>query len=388
MVFKNRLVVIAVVALSQLLGIAGCASENTDPHAAPALAQTTADADPDRALDSAALVRRMAPGWNLGDSLDAVSANAAEKVDETSWGNPRVTESLFSTLKRDGIRAIRIPVSWRHHLGPAPDFPIDEAWMSRVQEVVDYASDNGLYAIINLHHDGGGDPGGGAWLRDAQKNYEPVMQKYRAVWKQIAARFRDYPHRLVFESMNEVGFDQLPKSEGFQLLNRINQAFVDLVRASGGNNGTRHLLIAGYWTDFAESSQGTVMPRDPARRTILSVHYYTPSQFCINGERKTWGTNADLSELASKFAILKRAFVDRGTPIILGEYGVITTTEASSRVFWLEHVTKAAFDLGIAPFFWDNGEEYDRVGLKWRTPGLLEALRRATSGRKYTVTKQ
>jgi len=130
------------------------------------------------------------------------------------------------------------------------------------------------------------------------------------------------------------------------------------------------------------------MPKDPAGRSILSVHYYTPWQFCITGKHRTWGTQRESDALTANFTLLKTTFIDRGIPVILGEYGVAQATEAASRVLWLEHVTKVAYDMGIAPFFWDNGGELSRTAHRWRTRGLLEALQRATSGKEYTITKR
>jgi endoglucanase len=207
-------------------------------------------------MSSAELVADMAPGWNLGDTLDACdTSDPSAHPPETYWGNPAASEELFLALKEDGIRAIRIPVTWRHYIGPAPNYIIDSARMDWVQEVVDYAIKNELYAIINLHHDGGGDLEGGAWIKGASTDEAGVTAKYKAVWAQIADRFKDYNHRLVFESMNEVGFDDMPINDAYALLNRLNQTFTDLVRGSGGNNGTRHLLISGYWTDFTRSAE-------------------------------------------------------------------------------------------------------------------------------------
>ena len=255
---------------------------------------TDADTDGDPGnVPSADFVRDMAPGWNLGNSLDVTSSNPDDTPPETFWGNPTIKEELFLALKEDGIRSIRIPVTWRHYLGPAPDYTIDADRMDRVQEVVDYAIDNGFYAITNLHHDGGDDLEGGAWIKSAATDEAGVMAKYTAVWTQIAERFAGYSHMLVFESMNEVGFDDLPRDDAYALLNRMNQAFVDLIRGTGGNNPTRHLLIAGYWTDIAQSVAGVVMPTDPAGRCILSVHYYTPWQFCINGDPAIWGSDTE-----------------------------------------------------------------------------------------------
>lgn len=347
-----------------------------------------------RDMKSIELVHDMGLGWNLGNTLDVCNADrsgngeideSAEKVDETLWGNPMTKKALFEALKKDGVKSVRIPVTWRNHLGSAPDYKIDKEWMDRVQEIVDYARDCEMYVIINLHHDGGDDLDFGAWIKNADKDYDGVMEKYKAIWTQIADRFKDYSDYLVFESMNEVGFDDVSQDEGFELVNKINQEFVNLIRKSGGNNDKRHLLIAGYWTDITRSCSGTVMPDDPADRCILSVHYYTPWQFCINGNPTTWGSDYEVNELNRLFDMLKDKFIDSGVPVILGEYGVNSAAEDTSRIYWCESVVKKCTNLGIATFFWDNGEEVDRETYEWRTEGLLDALKRASSGEDYTV---
>lgn len=347
-----------------------------------------------REMTSNELVHDMGLGWNLGNTLDVCNADRsgngsvdehADEVDETLWGNPKATKELFEALKDDGVKSVRIPVTWRDHLGEAPEYKINDEWMDRVQEVVDYARECGMYVIINLHHDGGDDVDFGAWIKKADKDYDGVIEKYKALWAQIAERFKDYSDYLVFESMNEVGYDNIPQEDGIALVNKINQEFVNLIRTTGGNNDKRHLLIAGYWTDITRSCQGIVMPKDSADRCILSVHYYTPWQFCINGDPATWGSEGEINELNRLFDMLKTNFTDNGVPVILGEYGVNSAAEDESRIYWCESVVKKCTELGIATFFWDNGEEVDRNTYKWRTDGLLDALKRASSGDDYTV---
>jgi endoglucanase len=334
---------------------------------------------------SMALVKAMGPGFNLGNTLDAVGG-------ETAWGNPPTTQAMIQAVANSGFKSMRIPVTWRGHFGPAPSYTIDLAWMNRVQQIVDWALGAGLYAIINMHHDGGTDIAAGAWIRNASTDYPGTLAEYQALWAQIAERFKDHGESLVFESMNEVGFDDLkvsgvPSQAAFDLLNQLNREFVTLVRASGGSNGQRHLLVAGYDTDVNQSIRGTVMPNDS--RTILSIHYYSPWQFCIKGDVKEWGTDAEVAALQLDFGRLKSTFVDRGIPVILGEYGAIRTTGAASRAFWMEWVAKASCDFGIAPYLWDNGtvDEFDRKTLTWRNPGLPEALIHACSGDVYVPSK-
>ena len=166
-----------------------------------------------RNITSQQLVEDMTFGWNLGNTLDVCQADrdgdgkinehveAGEKVDETLWGNPKATKELFTSLKKNGVNAVRIPVTWRDHMDS--DGNIDREWMDRVQQVVDYAYSQGMYVIINVHHDGGGDPKFGAWIiEESQKDYNTFLKKYKNVWKQIAERFKNYSDYLIFESVS------------------------------------------------------------------------------------------------------------------------------------------------------------------------------------------
>ncbi len=338
-------------------------------------------------LTSQELVNDMGFGWNLGDTLDVCNADRdgdgkidenSETVDETLWGNPKATQELFCQLKSDGIKSVRIPVTWRDHLGEAPEYKVDESWMDRVQEVVDYARNAGMYVIINVHHDGGGDPEFGAWIRSASTDYDSFIVKYKALWSQIAERFKDYSDYLIFESMNEVGFDDLynsNKTEAYDLLNRINQEFVNLVRESGGNNVKRHLLIAGYWTDITQTcSDYFKMPDDPENRCILSVHYYTPWQFCTTNLQSTWGTTSEVNQMKRLIKKLDTSFVSRGTPVIIGEYAA-SGSDLDSCILFIKTLNELCHGYGIATFLWDNGGQVDRNTYKWRTPELLQAIK-------------
>lgn len=355
-----------------------------------------------RDISSAELVSEMKIGWNLGDTLDVCAADRdgdgkineapedGESVDETLWGNVKTTPELFKELKGDGINAVRIPVTWRDHLGEAPDYKIDEEWLKRVHEVVDYAINEDMYVIINVHHDGGGDPQFGAWIRNASRDYDEFEVKYTALWKQICDSFKDYSDKLIFESMNEVGFDDLGKQKGYELLNKINQLFVDIVRDSGGNNAQRHLLIAGYWTDTAMTcSPMYELPSDTAEnKLIVSVHYYTPWEFCTTNVQTSWGSDSEVQRMKSDIEKLKNSFVIRGVPVIIGEYGTGTGNDTASRVYFAEMLTKLCADANIPCFYWDNGGEFDRVNMKWSTDGLIEALNRAVCGEDYEVQKK
>lgn len=355
-----------------------------------------------RNITSQQLVEDMTFGWNLGNTLDVCQADrdgdgkinehveAGEKVDETLWGNPKATKELFTSLKKNGVNAVRIPVTWRDHMDS--DGNIDREWMDRVQQVVDYAYSQGMYVIINVHHDGGGDPKFGAWIiKESQKDYNTFLKKYKNVWKQIAERFKNYSDYLIFESMNEVGFDTLynkNKADAYNLINKINQDFVDIIRATGGNNAKRHLLIAGYYTDIERTCDSLYkMPDDKAGRCILSVHYYTPWDFCTCDRKHTWGTNSEVRQMETLIGKMKKNFVDKGIPVIIGEYAA-SGSDLSSCIFFIEKLNKLCSDYGIATFIWDSGRQVNRKTYKWRTPQYLEALKRATSGKDYEVVKE
>lgn len=355
-----------------------------------------------RNITSQQLVEDMTFGWNLGNTLDVCQADrdgdgkinehveAGEKVDETLWGNPKATKELFTSLKKNGVNAVRIPVTWRDHMDSNGN--IDREWMDRVQQVVDYAYSQGMYVIINVHHDGGGDPKFGAWIiEESQKDYNTFLKKYKNVWKQIAERFKNYSDYLIFESMNEVGFDTLynkNKADAYNLINKINQDFVDIIRATGGNNAKRHLLIAGYYTDIERTCDSLYkMPDDKAGRCILSVHYYTPWDFCTCDRKHTWGTNSEVRQMETLIGKMKKNFVDKGIPVIIGEYAA-SGSDLSSCIFFIEKLNKLCSDYGIATFIWDSGRQVNRKTYKWRTPQYLEALKRATSGKDYEVVKE
>lgn len=355
-----------------------------------------------RNITSQQLVEDMTFGWNLGNTLDVCQADrdgdgkinehveAGEKVDETLWGNPKATKDLFTSLKKNGVNAVRIPVTWRDHMDS--DGNIDREWMDRVQQVVDYAYSQGMYVIINVHHDGGGDPKFGAWIiEESQNDYNTFLKKYKNVWKQIAERFKNYSDYLIFESMNEVGFDTLynkNKADAYNLINKINQDFVDIIRATGGNNAKRHLLITGYYTDIERTCDSLYkMPDDKAGRCILSVHYYTPWDFCTCDIKHTWGTKSEVRQMETLIGKMKKNFVDKGIPVIIGEYAA-SGSDLSSCIFFIEKLNKLCSDYGIATFIWDNGRQVNRKTYKWRTPQYLEALKRATSGKDYEVVKE
>lgn len=350
----------------------------------------------------------MGMGWNLGNQLEALS-NGTPK--ETGWGNPVISEALFPLVKEQGFSTVRIPVSYLTHIGEGPDYVIEKEWLDRVQEVVDYSINNGLYTIINVHGDGYYTIDG-AWLlcnEPADKQTE-IKAKYEAVWRQIAERFKNYDEHLIFESMNEEfdGKYNGPNDEAYANINAYNQIFVDTVRKTGSNNTKRWVLMPGWNTDIGHTAGDSrfVIPEDTlceadGKRIMISVHYYDPYNFTINedmsqakfqwGKYATSGTENSGSERSVDAAMLKlkQAFVDEGYPVVIGELGVQDKSKYSEsfpefRRYWTEYVVSSAKQNGCVPVYWDNGYMYDkgfalfdRRAVTVTQPGLIEAMMRA-----------
>lgn len=323
----------------------------------------------------AEMAAKLGMGWNLGNNLDAHSNGVSG---ETLWGNQPATLATFQRVQSAGFRSVRIPVTWMGHVGAAPDYPIEEAWLNRVAEVVGYAKQCGLNAIINIHHDGADSQ---YWLnikeaaQDAAKN-EAVKAQLTAMWRQIATRFKDEGEYLLFENVNEIqdggwgwGANRTDGGKQYQTLNGWHQAFVDAVRSVGGANSHRFLGIASYSTDpeLAVSSS-LVLPRDAvADRLMLSVHYYAPYEFSQQAKYTEWGhtgaaakkvSGYDEEYVQKVFAALKQQFIDANIPVYIGELGAThrsASREESFRKYYMEYVCKAAKEYGLIPFYWDNG---------------------------------
>ena len=338
------------------------------------------------------LLAKLRPGWNLGNSLDVPDG-------ETRWGNPKATKELFAAVAQAGFKLVRVPVTWTPHIGPGPNYVIDASWLERVAEVVSYARAAGLYTIVNLHHDGADGWKEVGWL-SLKDDRAKVRAQFVAVWTQIAKYFANHGEELIFESMNEIhdGYGQ-PDPRYYVIINELNQTFVDLVRASGGNNGKRHLLIPGYNTNINQTIEGFKLPTDSAKsRLILSVHYYDPYLFTLEAKKQAWGKAAPEKDrddwgqeefVVTQFDKLKARYVDKGVPVILGEYGAVYQDGYEDyQRYYVEYVTKAAVDRGIVPVYWDNGGRnsgndsfavIDREANGVFRPKLMEAILRAAT---------
>ena len=336
-----------------------------------------------RDMTTMEIVRDMGIGINLGNTMEACGDWIAE-VDkqwgdgiltvqeyETAWGSPVVTKAMIQGMADEGFGVVRVPVAWSNLMGE--NYKINEDLDARVHEIVDWVIESDMYCIINIHWDNG-------WVNTFPDNKDECMKRYKVMWEQISDSFKDYGDKLMFESQNEeLGWESVwnpwgstdGKAESYALVNEINQKFVDTVRNSGGNNPERHLLISGYNTGFDRTCDPLFkMPNDPANRMAVSVHYYTPAGFAILEDkdetwakaRSTWGTDEDIRELDYNMDMMKQGFIDKGIPVIVGEYGCPTKgKEADSVRLFLSTVCKAAYDRGLCPVLWSTpGGHYNR----------------------------
>lgn len=359
-------------------------------------------------LDQTQITEAMGLGWNLGNQLEASSGGLPS---ETCWGNPEITKELIDTVKAQGFKTVRIPVSYLDMIGDGPDYKIDTDWLDRVQEVVDYVVDNDMFAIVNMHGDGYYTVDH-SWLlcaEDDDKQTE-IKDKYGKVWTQIADRFKDYDQHLIFESMNEEFNNDYgkPDEKAYDNINAYNQIFVDSVRATGSNNEKRWLLLPGWNTNIdytANDEYNFKIPTDKGckadgKRIMISVHYYDPFNFTID-ENKTaktqWGKYAvknydnwgQEDYVDSQMALLNEKFVSQGYPVVIGEFGAQDKTEKFAdynefRRYWAEYLIKAAKKNGVVCVYWDNGYNgnkgfgiIDRNSLEITQPDLIAGMMRA-----------
>lgn len=360
-------------------------------------------------------MKELGVGWNLGNNLDALPDGFSDSdseygwPNETCWGNRKATQKTFDTIKSYGFTFVRIPVTWAKWVGPAPSYTLDATRLERVAEVIGYAHNAGLRVVLDTHHDecwyldwleelderiANGKISADKrdyyirrfkdvyWLNIHDAVNDPelnarIKERIKAVWTQLALRFRDCGDWLMFEGFNEINDGGWGDSPDFRknparqcgILNEWHQVFVDAVRATGGNNSTRWLGVAPYaanpkYVDYL------VLPRDAAGRIMVSFHYYDPSSYTVGEEQYSdWGHTGSSGRKASKgdedyvkstFGHLLEKYVKNDVPVYLGEYGCSMRDRNDARswgfyLYWLEYVTKAARAYGFPAAIWDSG---------------------------------
>ena len=341
--------------------------------------------------------RLMGNGINLGNTLEACDNNVGIKTNaplsyETYWGQPKTTQAMIDGMKAAGFDTIRIPVAWMTnatHLYEG-DYTIDAGYMDRVEEVVRYARKAGMYVIINDHWDGGWY---GMFGSESAETRALAMKAYKGMWQQIAERFRDYSDYLIFESANEeLGgrFDEnsplycsdsvvtyLTDDERYALTNEINQTFVDVVRATGGNNATRFLLIAGYSTNIDQTCDDRFqMPKDTAdSKLMVSVHYYDPWSYCGASSAASatkWGKVSDYEYLDQQLAKMTK-FTEAGYGVVIGEYGALPGSDGLKDNTLAYHTAflDACTKYNLTNCLWDCSGLYKRVSQTFADDDIL-----------------
>ena len=369
----------------------------------PALAEAADDGVMREGRTAVELTRLMGNGTNLGNTFEACDANVgyvpgnSPLTYEVSWGQPVTTQEMLTAMKSAGFDTIRIPVAWMTnatHLAKG-DYTIDPAYLARVKEVVDYARSAGMYVILNTHHDVGSD-----FYYPNSENAEVSQRYIRSIWQQLAERFAGYDEHLIFESMNEprlkdtedewvFNADKETCADAAACINQLNQLFVDTVRATGGNNATRYLMVPGY----AASADGALnrhfkLPNDTAdNRIIVSVHAYTPYPFALqDGGTDTFQlTDIGQTSEINRFMIsLYKTYIAQGIPVVIGEFGARAKGDnVQSRVTFAAYYTANASARNIPCVWWDNnahkgnGELFgllNRRECEWMHPAIVEAM--------------
>ncbi|MGF7146223.1 endoglucanase [Anaerotaenia torta] len=343
-----------------------------------------------RDITSLELVKEIKIGWNLGNTMDATGGTGINS--ELSWGNPMTKKEMVDTLKAAGFNVLRVPTTWEKHLGPAPDYKIDEKWLSRVRDIIDYGIDNDMFVILNMHHE--------EWHFPSYENEEAAIKILTAVWKQIANCFEGYDEHLIFEGLNEPRQKGTPNEwnggnkEGWDVVNQFNAAFIETIRNAGGNNPLRHLMIPPYAAAASTKTwSGFTIPEDD--KVIVSIHAYTPYNFTLNlNGTSEWSREKpnDKNEIDGLMSSLDKFFISKGIPVIIGEFGAMNKENIEARTDWAEYYIKKAGEIGIPCIWWDNGAFsgegelfglLDRRNLSWKYPEIVDALMKgaAESGR-------
>ena len=382
---------ITALVLSVSLLLCGC-NNGTPEQTTTADTEAVTEAEPVSTVDYGEmrdiplkqLIGEMKTGWNLGNTLDAPGG-------ETAWGNPVTTKEMIDFVAAAGFDVIRLPTTWAEHIDDENGYKIDEEWLARVHEVVDYAFDNGMYVILNTHHET-------TWIKPATDQLDSFLPKFEALWTQIAESFEPYGDHLLFEGLNEPRIEGGANEwnggtkDGRAALNVLNKTFVDTVRATGGNNSKRALLITTFAAAVVTSTvKALEVPDDD--RVLVSLHAYTPYNFTYHplSEWEVYDfTDQVGNDIDSLFNTIDEYFISKDIPVIITEYGSQSKSRPvtderidDQNILWVKHYLNRAKESGIPCVWWDNncyygsGERFgifDRRNMKWYVPDLVEAI--------------
>lgn len=333
-----------------LLGLAGCA--DTQPEHTTQETAVTEETMPQNTMTGEELMQELKIGWNLGNTFDAPDG-------EISWGMPFTTREIIQAVKDMGFNTIRIPVSWHKHV--SEDNVIEETWLKRVEQVVNYALELDMYVIINSHHDN-------SVYMPTPENQEAAQAYLSAIWTQVATYFQNYDYHLIFQTMNEprvegssyewsVNTKNADSMASVEVVNVLNQTAVDAIRATGGLNAQRWIIVSPYAANSGAAMLSAFrLPEDPAGKLIVSVHAYSPYNLCLNTD-VSYNTfsQSDYSDISSMMKSLNRIYVSNGIPVIIDEMGCMNKHNDEARYAWAKYYISTAKKYGMVCCWWDNG---------------------------------
>ncbi|MCF0242012.1 MAG: glycoside hydrolase family 5 protein [Treponema sp.] len=419
--FKKKLSIAFSVLFAASLLISGCnptvstPNQNVDktPGENPSGGSQSSD-DGKTYSNTVDFAKNLVIGWNLGNTMDAPK--------ETDWGMPKTTKDMIKAVKNAGFKTIRIPVSWSTHVSGS-DYKIDSAWMTRVKEIVDWALEEDLYVILNVHHDNyyaGASSGTTKGLSDSSvsgfaittdQTLQTKSKAYlKSVWNQIATEFSSYGNKLIFEVLNEPRtvnestewyISSTSAAKPFcEVITSYEQVCVDTIRSVSGNEN-RYLMVPGYAASGSDSNllKAYTMPNDSSNKLLLSVHAYSPYNFCMANADSTFGAD-DQSSLDSIFNYLKTNYTDKGIGAVMGEASASNKGNDEERIKWAKYYFAKAKDAGIPVVLWDNmvesvdseqnGEHHGwlhRNSGKWFFPDIIKAMMDTVGVTGYSIPK-
>ncbi|MBP1561837.1 MAG: glycoside hydrolase family 5 protein [Oscillospiraceae bacterium] len=371
-----KMICAAVLSASMVAGFTGCGNKTDNPAE-----ETTAAVEKRemRDISSAELVKEIKIGWSLGNTLDATGGSGVES--ETSWGNPVTTKEMITAVKDAGFNTVRIPTTWGPHMDA--NGVVSEEWMNRVQEVVNYAYEQDMFVILNIHHEDWHDP--------YYDTAEASTEKLKSLWTQIGTRFADYDEHLIFEVLNEprkrnTGMEwNGGDKEGHEVVNQMNAAAVEAIRALGGNNAKRHIMLPTYAASSTDSAIRDFVLPEGDDKLIVSIHAYLPYEFALGGDlaKRKFDPEGNASEIVHLMDSLKTNFIDKGIPVIIGECGARSKANSEDRAVWAEFYIRSAKAIGVPCVIWDNnafsgtGENFgllDRRTCTWKEPDIISGF--------------
>ena len=385
---RKKLIIGAMIAM-MLFSLVGCGVQKGD--ALLTTDETEEAGKIDSSMTSLELAKIMGNGINLGNTMEAygrtaLGTHADTSAYETFWGQPVTTQEMITGMKNAGFDSLRIPVAWTNMMDfETGNYTIDQAYLDRVEEIINYALNEDMYVIVNDHWDGSW---WGMYGSATPETREKANELYISMWTQIAEQYKDYDEHLIFESANEeLGFrlndtdvasdsGALSDAECFTVVNQINQTFVDTVRSTGGNNEDRFLLIAGFGTDINNTVDDRFkMPTDTAEHKLfISVHYYDPSGYCIMDSVDRWGYKAEYEYMNEQLAKMTK-FTDAGYGVIIGEYGALPSggIPKEDALAYTTNLLDNCDLYGYVPMLWDtNSGNYDKQAMLIRNSKMRD----------------